>query len=60
MKRTYQPKKIRTLRKRGFLSKMQTVGGRNLLKRRRLKGRSILTVSDVFRIKNKKPKNRNK
>ncbi len=60
MKRTYQPKKIRTLRKRGFLKKMQSKGGRSLLKRRRLKGRTLLTVSDEFRIKDKKPNNRNK
>lgn len=60
MKRTYQPKKLKTLRKRGFLSKMSTPGGRNLLKRRKLKGRVVLTVSDEYRIKDKKPKNRNR
>lgn len=60
MKRTYQPKKIKTLRKRGFLVRSATKGGRNVLKRRKLKGRVILSVSDVFRIKGKKPKNRNR
>lgn len=60
MKRTYQPKKIKTLRKRGFLARMATVGGRNVIRRRRLRGRTVLSVSDEFRIKDKKPKNRNR
>lgn len=58
MKRTYQPKKLKTLRKKGFLKRMSTKGGRNLLKRRKAKGRTILSVSDEYRIKDKKPKNK--
>ena len=44
MKRTFQPKGIIRKRRHGFRSRMETVGGRNVIRRRRCKGRSRLSA----------------
>ena len=44
-KRTWQPKKLKRLRDHGFLARMETPGGKNVIRRRRAKGRARLTVS---------------
>ncbi len=45
MKRTYQPKKRRLNKTHGFLKRSKSPGGRNVLKRRRAKGRKRLAPS---------------
>lgn len=53
-KRTYQPKKRHRIRVHGFMARNATPGGRNVIKRRRAKGRAIVTVSDQVREDKKK------
>lgn len=42
-KRTYQPNEKRAQKKHGFMKRMETKNGRNVLKRRRDKGREVLS-----------------
>ena len=44
-KRTYQPKIRHRIRVHGFRTRMETADGREVLKRRRLKGRLCLAVT---------------
>jgi large subunit ribosomal protein L34 len=48
-KRTYQPHKTPRISKMGFMARMETVGGKRVLKSRRAKQRTKLTVSDEVR-----------
>ena len=57
-KMTYQPKKGQRAKEHGFRKRMATKNGRNVLKRRRLRGRKRLSAqgphSVVFLLKEKR------
>ena len=44
-KRTWQPKRKKRLRVHGFLKRMATASGKNIINARRAKGRKRLTVT---------------
>jgi large subunit ribosomal protein L34 len=50
-KRTYQPKIRRRVRVHGFRARMESAGGRKVLKNRRLKGRYRLGVTKNNHVK---------
>ncbi|MEK7496941.1 MAG: 50S ribosomal protein L34 [Patescibacteria group bacterium] len=43
-KRTFQPKKVKRLKRHGFKKRMATTSGRKVLRSRRAKGRRRLTA----------------
>lgn len=44
MKRTFQPKKIQREKVHGFRKRMSSASGRNVLSRRRAKGRKVISA----------------
>lgn len=58
MKRTYQPKNLKRIKKFGFRARSANSTGKAVLKRRRQKGRSELTASEEYKTLRKKPTSR--
>ena len=58
MKRTYQPKNLKRIKKFGFRARNKTTQGKKVLKRRISKGRKALSVSEEYKLKRKKPLSR--
>ncbi len=56
MKRTYQPNNMRRIKKLGFRARMKTPGGRNVIKRKKKKGRKVYSVSEEYKLLRKKHK----
>ncbi|HVX92607.1 MAG TPA: 50S ribosomal protein L34 [Candidatus Dojkabacteria bacterium] len=56
MVRTFQPKKLRRIRKLGFLARSSSKGGRLVLKRRRQKGRIRLSANEEYKFLRKAPR----
>jgi large subunit ribosomal protein L34 len=44
MKRTNQPKKLKRMKKHGFLKRMSSKDGQTMIKRQRAKGRKSLSI----------------
>ncbi len=58
MKRTYQPKNLRRIKKLGYRARKKTVGGVKVLKRKMQKGRKTYSVSEEYKLLRKKDKSR--
>ncbi len=54
MKRTYQPKNLRRIKKLGFRARLKTNGGKKVLKRKIAKGKKFLSVSEEYKLLRKK------